>query len=146
LPDPTVVLVVEDEDAVRSFVVTALRSRGHIVLEASSGVAALSLATSYEGSIDLLLTDVVMPGMRGSELAQRLQAARPDSKIIFMTGYTDEATWRIAQATGHLVIAKPFTADGLAHAVRDALSSDLVEPPPVVGPPVHVDTTSRPSL
>jgi PAS domain S-box-containing protein len=141
---PTVVLVVEDEDAVRAFVVAALRSRGHVVLEASSGADALALAMSHEGPIDLLLTDVVMPGMRGSELAQRLRSARPDSRIVFMTGYTDDATWHMAKATGHLVIAKPFTADGLAQVVRDALYGQAVASPPLQGP-LDLDRTTGPA-
>jgi CheY-like chemotaxis protein len=117
----SVILVVEDEDAVRSFVVAALRSRGQRVLEAPSGDAALALAAAYEGRIDLLLTDVIMPKMRGSELANRLLAVRPDVRIAFMTGYTDDATWRIAQSTGHVVLAKPFTADTLMRAVYEAV-------------------------
>jgi CheY-like chemotaxis protein len=122
-----VVLVVEDEEAVRTFVVAALRSRGYILLEAPSGNAALALAGSYEGRIDLLLTDVIMPGIRGSELAKRLLASRPDMRVAFMTGYTDDATWRIAQATGHVVLAKPFTAETLTQAVQDALQGRPAE-------------------
>jgi PAS domain S-box-containing protein len=124
LPDAATgfsVLVVEDEDAVRSFVVAALRSRGYAVLEAAGGDAALDVVAAHEGRIDLLLTDVVMPGMRGSELAMRLLALRPDLRVAFMTGYTDDATWRVAQSTGHIVVAKPFTAEGLVASVRQAL-------------------------
>jgi PAS domain S-box-containing protein len=116
-----VILVVEDEDAVRHFVVAALRSRGYTVLEASGGEQALHVAADHRGRIDLLLTDVVMPGMRGAELSTRLLQARPDTRVAFMTGYTDDATWRVAQETGHTVLAKPFTADALAGAVRQAL-------------------------
>jgi PAS domain S-box-containing protein len=123
LATSSVILVVEDEDAVRSFVVAALRSRGHTVLEAAGGDAALAISASYEGRIDLLLTDMVMPGMRGSELATRLLRLRPETRIAFMTGYTDDATWRVAQATGHIVLAKPFTADALAQAVREAVQA-----------------------
>jgi PAS domain S-box-containing protein len=132
-PDAKVVLVVEDEDAVRSFVVAALRVRGYAVLQAPGGEAAMAIAASYEGPIDLLLTDVVMPGMRGPELATRLLEARPGLRIAFMTGYTDDATWRVAQSTGHIVLAKPFTADVLTRALRDLLESPA--PPPPGSPP-----------
>jgi FixJ family two-component response regulator len=98
------------------------------VLEAPGGTAALDLAGSFDGRIDLLLTDIVMPGMRGSELATRLLATRPETRVAFMTGHTDDATWCVAQETGHVVLAKPFTTDTLVEAVAQALQGWRPQP------------------
>src|SRR6185295_14704698 len=82
------VLVVEDQEEVRTFVVKALASHGYRVLQAADGNQALTLAESHSEAIDVLLTDVVLPGMNGRELADRFRIERPDTKVIYTSGYT----------------------------------------------------------
>src|SRR5262245_50986482 len=84
-------LVVENEAAIVALVQMALERHGYLVLTAASGGEALSLAASHQGPIDLLITDVVMPDLRGPELARRLVAERPDMLTLFMSGYMDDA-------------------------------------------------------
>ena len=114
------VLVVEDEEAVRAFAVESLRRHGYQVLSASSGEEALSVAGAYDGAIDLLLTDVVMPGMKGPELAQRLRALRPGLRVLLMSGYAADVV-----TSGDLkdaaLVAKPFSPASLSRTVRNAL-------------------------
>lgn len=110
------VLLVEDEDAVRRVTARVLRSCGYNVLVASHGDAALGLAASHPGEIDLVLTDVVMPGMSGPMLAQRLRELRPGLKVMFMSGYTAEEL-----GSDVPVLTKPFTPEELLSEVRTAL-------------------------
>ena len=84
------VLVVEDQEQVRSFVVKALASHGYRVLQAAEGNQALTLAERHSGANDVLLTDVVLPGMNGRELANRFRIVRPDTKVIYTSGYTQD--------------------------------------------------------
>ena len=84
------VLLVEDSDVVRDVVASMLEGGGLTVLQASGGEEALALARRGDTPIDLLLTDIVMPGMSGAELADRLERERPDVRILFMTGYAEE--------------------------------------------------------
>jgi two-component system, cell cycle sensor histidine kinase and response regulator CckA len=113
------VLVVEDEKAVRSVVALALRSRGYHVLEASDGPEALALCESYHGTIDLLVTDVIMPEMGGAELQQRLSAMRPHMHVLFMSGYTADAIDSEGiRARGMAFLQKPFTPGDLLTLVR----------------------------
>jgi PAS domain S-box-containing protein len=121
---PATILVVEDEDAVRSLVVGALRSRGFRVLEAPDGAAALEIVERDEIPIDLLLADVVMPGMRGTELARLAVERRPGLRVAFMTGYAADALDRGSPMAGQVVLAKPFTAEALSAGVRRALGRD----------------------
>lgn len=104
------VLVAEDEEAVRRLVVLTLTRRGYSVLVARDGAEALERVEEHEGPIDLLVTDVVMPRMRGPELADRLRAACPSIKVLFMSGYAGANV--LAEATaasGTDFLAKPFT-------------------------------------
>ncbi|MEA2722451.1 MAG: two-component system, cell cycle sensor histidine kinase and response regulator CckA [Gemmatimonadales bacterium] len=117
-----VVLVAEDRADVRRLTAKILRRSGYEVLEAESGEAALVLAGTHTGRIDALLTDAVMPGMSGKVLAERLGAGRPQTRIIFMSGYTDEAVLEGSMGkSGVTFVQKPFTPAGLAAAVRSAL-------------------------
>jgi PAS domain S-box-containing protein len=118
------VLLVEDEDAVRSIARETLLRRGYRVLLAADGAAALALARDHEAPIDLLLTDVVMPGMHGRALAEALQRDRPALRVLFMSGYTeDEVLHRGISADALAFIAKPFTPDALAARVREVLDA-----------------------
>src|SRR5436190_11435403 len=85
------ILLVEDEEAVRKLSVRVLEMYGYRVLEAASGEKALDLCASHTADIDLLLTDMVMPGMSGRELSNRLKPQRKGMKVLFMSGYTDDA-------------------------------------------------------
>jgi signal transduction histidine kinase len=118
------VLVVEDEEAVRHLVCRVLRAKGYRVLEAPHAESALVLAGSTRTPIDLLLTDMVMPGMGGSALAAELTASRPSLRVLFITGYAPEAVERrgeLVDAGG--LLEKPFSADQLARKVREVLAA-----------------------
>src|SRR5947208_2078935 len=116
------VLVVEDEAPVRSVARQVLERHGYTVLEAPSAEAALDIATRYSGAIHLLLTDVVMPGLNGRQLATRLADLRPDARVIFMSGYTDDAVTRHGVLEpGSAYVQKPFTPDAIARRVREVL-------------------------
>ncbi len=116
------VLLVEDEEVVRILAARALRARGYSVLEARDGPGAIALAGEREGPIHLLLTDVVMPGMSGRELADTLLAARPDLRILYMSGYADDdVLGRGVPGSSVAFIAKPFSTGALAGRVRELL-------------------------
>jgi CheY-like chemotaxis protein len=116
------VLIVEDEAAVRRVARRTLADRGFTVLEAANGREALELAAGHEGPIDLVLTDMVMPEMRGGELAARLRQARPEARLLMMSGYTEEAASRQAiLEAGSAFLEKPFTASRLLEKVRQVL-------------------------
>ncbi len=119
-----VVLLVEDEEALRGYVSLVLRDRGYTVLEARDGEEAMAVVTQHEGPIDLLLTDVLMPRMGGAELARRLRVGRPQTRVLFMSAHPEEAgrrSWPIGMAA-HL-LEKPFTPAALARRVREALDA-----------------------
>jgi PAS domain S-box-containing protein len=115
-------LLVEDEDAVRALVRNVLKERGYRVMEASRGQDALDLAEQYWGQIDLLVTDVVMPQMNGRELARRLANVHPHIKVLYISGYTDNAAWyQDGLDSGAAFLQKPFSPEALAHKVREVL-------------------------
>ena len=116
------VLVVEDVTAVRAVTREMLSRYGYNVLEAADGTTALQLAAAYEAPIHLLLTDVVMPDINGRDLAHRFESTRPEMKVLFMSGYTDDAVVRhgILQK-GIAYLQKPFTPGSLATKVRGVL-------------------------
>jgi CheY-like chemotaxis protein len=116
------VLLVEDEGTVRSVAREVLQMVGYTVLEAATGEEALQRADQYLGTIHLLLTDVVMPGMSGRELAERLVVDYPALEVLYLSGYTDEAIAHhgLLQA-GIELLHKPFTPDVLARRVREVL-------------------------
>ncbi len=116
------VLLVEDEDAVRSFAARALGQRGYHVLQATTGTEALEMFTSYDGEVDLVVSDVVMPEMDGPTLMKHLRSARPDVKIIFISGYAEDAFRKnLSENEDFMFLQKPFDLKQLAAAVKAAL-------------------------
>jgi PAS domain S-box-containing protein len=116
------ILLVEDAQRVRAVVREILEMSGYAVLEARHGAEALEVSNQHAGPIHLLVTDVVMPQMSGRELAQRLATLRPDVKVLYMSGYTDDAIVRHGVlASGIAFLSKPFTPDALALKVREVL-------------------------
>ncbi len=116
------VLLVEDEESVRELVKETLESKGYKVLEAEQGDVALRIATSHPGQIDILISDVVMPGMSGRDLAKKLSETHPHIKILYVSGYTEEAIIHqgVLEA-GTAFLQKPFTLQALSRKVRDVL-------------------------
>jgi nitrogen-specific signal transduction histidine kinase len=118
------VLVVEDEDAVRRIVKIALESTGYRVIEARNGPDALDLARAHAGGIQMLVTDVVMPEMSGREVAARIAEAHPGVRILYMSGYTDDAVMRHGIVeSGVAFLQKPFSPLSLARKVREVLDA-----------------------
>jgi len=118
------ILVVEDESNLRRLVRQYLENQGYVVLEASGGAAAIRLAVAHAGPIHLLLTDVIMPGMNGRELAQRIASLRPTTKILFMSGYTENAIGHNGTLdAGINLLQKPFTLPALKNKAREVLDS-----------------------
>ncbi|HEY6224072.1 MAG TPA: PAS domain S-box protein, partial [Gemmatimonadales bacterium] len=119
-----IVLLAEDAAPVRAVARQILERNGYTVLEAPNGKAAIDIAAQRQGPIHLLLTDVVMPELSGRQLADQITAQRPELKVLFMSGYTDDAVVRhgVLEA-GIAYLQKPFTPDGLARKVREVLDS-----------------------
>jgi PAS domain S-box-containing protein len=115
------VLLVEDEDAVRTLARTVLQRRHYVVLEARHGIEALSVSERHADDIHLLVTDLVMPHMSGGELAKRLGAMRPAMKTLFISGYSEHALVHDPLTRGFAVLQKPFTPDIFARRVRSVL-------------------------
>jgi CheY-like chemotaxis protein len=118
------VLVVEDEEAVRSLIRTVLETRGYVVIAAEAGEAALRLANAHDGVIHLLVTDVVMPGMSGRDLAEHLAPVRREMKALYLSGYTDDAIVQHGVLEqGIAFLQKPFMPQELARKVREVLDA-----------------------
>jgi CheY-like chemotaxis protein len=115
------VLVVEDESAVRNLVASALRRDGYRLLLAASAEEALAIAAGHREKIDLLLTDAIMPGKSGIELANALAAARPGLRVMIMSGYTEEALNGLDGQRVEL-LQKPFTPRELRRRIGEALA------------------------
>jgi CheY-like chemotaxis protein len=121
-PGGETVLVVEDDAGVATLIANALEKGGYAVLQAIDGERALAVVRAHAGPIDLLLTDVVMPGMNGCELAGHVTLLRRETRVLYMSGYADDAILRqgIETATVHF-IQKPFSIDALTVKMREAL-------------------------
>jgi CheY-like chemotaxis protein len=122
------ILLVEDDEMVRTLARELLSISGYTVLEARDGTEAMWIAERHDGPIHLLLTDVVMPQMSGPEVAKGLAFMRPQTKVLFMSGYTSKATSHHAVGDlGEAFLQKPFTLDTLALKVRQVLDSERSE-------------------
>jgi two-component system, cell cycle sensor histidine kinase and response regulator CckA len=126
------ILLVEDEDSVRVIIGAVLRRKGYRVLEASDARVACDLFARHGRAIDLLLTDVIMPGVNGPALAQRLIGERPELRVLFISGYSDMAITLGSDNPNVGFLSKPFTASALAGRVREMLGSPSRTLEPVV--------------
>ncbi len=118
------VLLVDDNDVVRGFIRHVLVSSGYSVQEARDGCEALQIDESYQEPIHLLLTDLVMPNLGGWELAERLLPHRPKMKVLYISGFTDDAVTRRGMQTGEVAfLQKPFSPTALADKVRAVLDN-----------------------
>jgi two-component system, cell cycle sensor histidine kinase and response regulator CckA len=116
------VLLVEDEESVRQLVRETLAAKGYRVMEAQNGESGIAAAAQHDGKIDLVITDVVMPGMGGRELVKRLAQTRPETKVLYLSGYTEDAI--LSEDTiesGAAFLQKPFTLQNLSSKVREVL-------------------------
>jgi len=118
------ILLVEDDDAVRTFANTVLVGLGYRVIAARDGNEAVATSANFGDRIDLLITDVIMPGMSGPEVAKRVQRERPQIKVLYMSGYVDESNATPAILDRGAFLAKPFSVEGLCQTVRDLLAED----------------------
>jgi PAS domain S-box-containing protein len=117
------ILIVEDEAAVRELIVRVLKAHGYQVLEARDGPEALQISEQHDGPIDLLLTDVIMPHMNGKELHERLRGPRPEMRVLFISGYTDNAiAHHGVLEPGTRLLPKPFSMEDLIRTVRSVLA------------------------
>jgi CheY-like chemotaxis protein len=118
------ILIAEDDNSVRKLAQSTLKKKGYKVLVAENGEDALQISKAYDGSIDLIITDVVMPKINGKELVERLQPLFPDIKVIFMSGYTDNAIAHHGVLDSDMnFLEKPFTPEGLAKKAREILDN-----------------------
>lgn len=124
---PPLILLVEDESIVREVTRQVLQYAGYQVVESSGAEEALRLAAELRGRIGLLLTDVVMPGMNGAELAHQLESTHPDLVTVFMSGYAESDVLRdVMRRKSVIHIQKPFTVEVLLSRIADALQGGLV--------------------
>jgi DNA-binding NtrC family response regulator len=123
--DPVTILLVDDEQSVRAIVVKILRRAKYNVIEAENGEAALRIAKTHPGKIDIVVTDMFMPGLRGPEVVQALAPLRPGLRALFMSGYADQDS-RTAVPTGANFLSKPFSGQELTAAIETVLKGPTV--------------------
>ncbi|HEX2602820.1 MAG TPA: response regulator [Gemmatimonadaceae bacterium] len=124
-PPKETILLVDDEQSVRAIVLKILRRASYNVLEAESGEAALKIADQHQGKIDLVITDMFMPGLRGPEVVERLAPKRPGLRALFMSGYADQDA-RTGVPAGANFLNKPFSGQELAKAVEAVLKGPTI--------------------
>ena len=117
------VLLVEDDDAVRMFGSRALKNKGYSVLEAANGEIALDVINATEKTIDIIVSDIIMPGMDGHTLVNLVRQEMPDMKVILMSGYAEDMLEEIERDPSLHFLGKPFTLKDLAAKVKDVLVS-----------------------
>ena len=121
-PEKGTILVVDDEPEVRKLVSAMVGQFGYAVLTADSGEHALTLYKNHKGPIDLLITDVIAPGMSGPMLADKLTEIQPDLKVLYMSGYDNtHVVQKYVVEKGHALLTKPFTVDEMKKKVREIL-------------------------
>ena len=131
-PPRETILLVEDEGNLRRLTRHFLENQGYTVLEAADGAAAVQIAVAHQGTIHLLLTDVIMPGMNGRELAQRVSEIRPNIKVLYMSGYTENAIGHNGTLdAGVTLLQKPFNLQALKAKVREVLDQQLPQEAPM---------------
>jgi two-component system cell cycle sensor histidine kinase/response regulator CckA len=116
---PGTVLLVEDEESVRELVRATLEKQGYTVLDTGQGDVALQMAQSHAGPIDILISDLVLPGMGGRELGSKVNESHPETKILIVSGYPED----MVVGPGIEFLQKPFTLQALAGKVQDVLGS-----------------------
>ena len=120
--EPKTILLVDDEQSVRSIVMKILRRANYNVLEADGGEAAIAVSESHAGKIDLVISDLYMPGLHGPAVAEKLSAVRPGLKVLFISGYADnDVVGRTGVPDGSNFLQKPFSGQDLTAAVSAAL-------------------------
>jgi PAS domain S-box-containing protein len=124
------ILLVEDEAALREITCEYLQSRGYNVLSANSGMQALEICRSHESPIDILMTDIIMPGIQGPELVKAALDMRPQMHVIYVSGYTDRGLEVATKETNAVLLQKPYSLADLGHTIR----STAAAPPAVVNP------------
>jgi len=135
-PGTETILLVEDEANLRYLARQYLEKQGYRVIEAADGAVAIQITVAHEGVIHLLLTDVIMPGMNGRELAQRISEIRPNVRVLYMSGYTENVIGRNGTLdAGVRLLQKPFTLRDLKSKVREVLDTNPI--PPEVAMSVH---------
>ena len=121
------ILIVEDDDGFRNFLHDVLKKKGYKVIEAGNGEDALRASKEYDGQIDLMITDIVMPKLGGKAAAEQMVNLRPRIKILYMSGYTDDAIAEHGILSPNLnFLQKPFSAGTLTQKVREVLDTKQV--------------------
>ena len=120
-----VILLVDDDDAVRKLISFILEPYGYVVLQAGSGLEGLELCKSHQGPVDLLLTDLMMPGFAGGELAEAALLSRPTMRILYMSGHAQDAGLKEELQEGTSFLQKPFTPFQLIQKVRETLDKSV---------------------
>ena len=121
--EPKTILLVDDEQSVRSIIMKILRRANYNVLEADGGEAAIAVSESHPGKIDLVISDLYMPGLHGPAVAEKLSAVRPGLKVLFISGYADnDVVGRTGVPPGSNFLQKPFSGQDLTAAVSAALA------------------------
>ena len=115
------ILLVEDSPALRSLTRELLVRQGYAIIEASDGIEALELSKKHTGTIHLMITDIVMPRMRGTELATQIAVQRPEMSVLFLSGYTEEAVWKLRDTQRIAILEKPYSSLALLRTVRQKL-------------------------
>ena len=109
----------------RESAVLTLEAQGYQILAAQEGAEALEISEAHDGPIHLLLTDMVMPGMSGKDLSKRIRSQRPEIRVLYMSGYTENAAVHRGELeAGEAFLSKPFTVEGLTQKVRDVLDGE----------------------
>jgi two-component system cell cycle sensor histidine kinase/response regulator CckA len=120
--EPKTILLIDDEQSVRSIIMRILRRANYTVLEADGGEAALAVSEKHHGKIDLVISDLYMPGLHGPAVAEQLSATRPGLKVLFISGYADnDVVGRTGVPAGSNFLQKPFSGQDLTAAVTAAL-------------------------